>query len=217
MHEVDVEALSPMDTAPLGTLGVLGYATLGQEIDAVARFVRTVIERHGVVGRTAGSEDSAKRSHGPHVAVLFRAKTAMPQFAQGLERAGLTTLTVGYSALLDRPEVRDVLALLHVIVDSTDTAALMRLLATPRFGISAAGLRALASIADDENTAYQFRSLVQAGLVSADTPGPSAAPWSTNIAIRSRTACSWPMYWRDGIWRHCLRPSTPSTATIATR
>lgn len=170
MHEVDVEALSPMDTAPLGTLGVLGYATLGQEIDAVARFVRTVIERHGVVGRTAGSEDSAKRSHGPHVAVLFRAKTAMPQFAQGLERAGLTTLTVGYSALLDRPEVRDVLALLHVIVDSTDTAALMRLLATPRFGIGAAGLRALASIADDENTAYQFRSLVQAGLVSADTP-----------------------------------------------
>ncbi|MEE8667604.1 MAG: UvrD-helicase domain-containing protein [Bifidobacterium mongoliense] len=170
MHEVDVEALSPMDTAPLGTLGVLGYATLGQEIDAVARFVRTVIERHGVVGRTAGSEDSAERSHGPHVAVLFRAKTAMSQFAQGLERAGLTTLTVGYSALLDRPEVRDVLALLHVVVDSTDTAALMRLLATPRFGISAAGLRALASIADDENTAYQFRSLVQAGLVSADTP-----------------------------------------------
>ncbi|MFR6531288.1 MAG: hypothetical protein ACLUPW_10810 [Bifidobacterium pseudocatenulatum] len=37
--------------------------------------------------------------------------------------------------MLERPAVQDVFALLHVVSDHTDSAALMRLLATPRFAI----------------------------------------------------------------------------------
>ena len=124
MREVDVNELEPLDTAPLGTVGVLGYDTLGQEIDGVARFCRETIERN------TREEDGHKGS----VAILFRAKTQMPLFQQALEQYGLSCVTVGYSAMLERPEVRDMFALLRVACDHSDSKSLMRLLATPRFG-----------------------------------------------------------------------------------
>lgn len=161
MREVEVDSLTPMDQAPTGTLGVLGFQTLGQEVDAVVRFAATTVERY---------RSTDQPGHAPHVAVLFRSKKNMPQFAHGLEQAGLTTMMVGYSALLERPEVRDVLALLHAVADHTDTKALMRLLATPRFALSTQALGILSTLANDGNADFQFRSLVQAGLADAQTP-----------------------------------------------
>ncbi|MCI1650433.1 ATP-dependent DNA helicase [Bifidobacterium tibiigranuli] len=174
MHEVDVDRLQAMDNAPTGTLGVLGYETLGQEIDAVARFALASIARHSGHGDgldSAGTDaPSSSAGNGPHVAVLFRTKSLMPQFAQSLEKAGLTVQIVGYSALLERPEVRDLLALLHVVADHTDSASLMRLLATPRYALSTHELQALADAAERRNTEFRFRALVQAGVASADLP-----------------------------------------------
>ncbi len=174
MHEVEAEPLTAMDSAPVGTLGVLGYDTLGQEIDGVARFAKAAIGRHRQSDNKNGDEGS-ERDRTPHVAVLFRSKANMPYFVEGLERAGLSAVTVGYSALLERPEIKDVLALLHVVADHSDTASLMRLLATPRYAISVKSLNALASIAGEENTEFQFRALVQAGLADRQTPRPERA------------------------------------------
>ncbi len=98
------------------------------------------------------------------VAVLFRSKSHMPEYQAALEQAGLTTFVVGYSALLERPEIRDLMALLHVAADHTDTGSLMRLLATPRFTMSAADLTMLARFAEEQNTEQRFQALVQAGL-----------------------------------------------------
>ncbi|WEV67078.1 UvrD-helicase domain-containing protein [Bifidobacterium sp. ESL0769] len=168
MREVPVPALTTIDDAKEGTLGVLGFDTLGQEIDAVARFAKASIARHTPT-------DPDQKDVRPHVAVLFRGKQNMPQFAEGLQKAGLTTLTVGYSALLDRPEIRDVLALLHVVADHADSGALMRLLATPRFGLGSSDLSALAKLASRRNDEYRFRALVEAGLVPADAK-PSEQP-----------------------------------------
>ncbi|KAB7787344.1 ATP-dependent DNA helicase [Bifidobacterium cebidarum] len=164
MREVGVAPLRALDNAPEGTLGVLGYATIGQEIDAVVRFCRHAVEKY-----RKRDSDSA------HVAVLFRGKPRMPLYQEALERAGLTTFVVGYSALLERPEVRDIMALLHVASDRTDTKSLMRLLATPRFNLSSADLTALASIAEELNTQQRFRALAEAGLVPADTPAAQRA------------------------------------------
>ncbi|WEV46397.1 UvrD-helicase domain-containing protein [Bifidobacterium sp. ESL0690] len=168
MREVPVPALTTIEDAKEGTLGVLGFDTLGQEIDAVARFAKTSIARHTPI-------DPSQKDVRPHVAVLFRGKQNMPQFAEGLQKAGLTTLTVGYSALLDRPEIRDVLALLHVVADHADSGALMRLLATPRFGLGSNDLSALAKLASRRNDEYRFRALAEAGLVPADAK-PSEQP-----------------------------------------
>lgn len=161
--EVDVASLHTLPQAPLGTVGVLGFDTLGQEIDAVGRFARHAIRRHSPA---AGSSAKDRR---PHVAVLFRSKASMPLFEMGLRKQGLSTMMVGYSAVLERPEIRDVLALLHAVADHTDSGSLMRLLATPRFNLRAKELAALADMARDLNMRNQFRALVQAGLASPDT------------------------------------------------
>lgn len=162
MREVDVPALVNTDEAPEGTVGVLAFDTFGQEVDAVVRFAKHAIALHTPSSRDL---DNGMKDNRPHVAVLFRSKGVMPQFAEALERAGLTTLVVGRSALLERPAVQDVFALLRVVSDHTDSAALMRLLATPRFSISANDLQALADTAEQVNTMCRYRALVSAGIV----------------------------------------------------
>ena len=164
MREFDVPALSNIEEAPEGTVGVLGFATFGQEVDAVVRFAKHAIALHTPSARDL---DHGAKDNRPHVAVLFRSKGTMPKYAEALEQAGLTTLVVGQAVLLERPEVQDVFALLHVVSDHTDSAALMRLLATPRFAVEADDLQALADTAERVNTVYRYRALVSAGIVPA--------------------------------------------------
>ena len=166
MREVDVTELGCMDTAPQGTLGVLGLTTLGQEIDAVARFAKRAIALHTPAATSVGGVRETDVR--PHVAVLFRAKTAMHEFAQGLEQAGLTTMVVGRSALLERPEIKDLFALLRAVADHTDPAALLRLLATPRYGLGAEELRTLSRLTERVDAQERMRALVEAGIVDPD-------------------------------------------------
>ena len=168
MREVDVANLSAMDNAAEGTIGVLGFATFGQEVDAVARFAKQAIARYRKDDAATAASDT------PHVAVLFRGKTHMAQFAQELERAGLTTLVVGYSALLERPEVQDLIALLHAAADHTDSASLMRLLATPRFGLGSESLTRLAGMAEDLDNQCRYRALVESGIIGSGSDGARA-------------------------------------------
>lgn len=168
MREVGVANLSAMDNAAEGTIGVLGFATFGQEADAVARFAKQAIARYRKDAAATAASDT------PHVAVLFRGKTHMAQFAQELERAGLTTLVVGYSALLERPEVQDLIALLHAAADHTDSASLMRLLATPRFGLGSESLTRLAGMAEDLDSQCRYRALVESGIIGSGSDGARA-------------------------------------------
>ena len=65
MREVDVNELAPLDNAPSGTVGVLGYETLGQEIDGVVRFCHEAIARNthaGQSGEHKGRPRSARYS-----------------------------------------------------------------------------------------------------------------------------------------------------------
>ncbi|MFT8787866.1 MAG: UvrD-helicase domain-containing protein [Bifidobacterium psychraerophilum] len=161
MREVDVLKLRPRDGADEGTLGLLGYRTLAQEIDGVLRFAKHAIARHASSGDGRGGADTSA----PHVAVLFRAKSTMPQYRDALLAAGLSCEVVGYSALLDKPEIMDALAVLHVISDHTDSGSLMRLLASARFNIAPKDLNALARMCERLNTEHQYRALVEAGVV----------------------------------------------------
>ena len=88
---------------------MLAFDTFGQEVDAVVRFAKHAIALHTPSSRDL---DNGMKDNRPHVAVLFRSKGIMSQFAEALERAGLTTLVVGRSALLERPAVQDVWMLL---------------------------------------------------------------------------------------------------------
>lgn len=183
MREVDVPALANTDTAPEGTLGALGYATLGQEIDAIVRFAKHAIALH-----TPSADDTAggRKDNRPHVVILFRSKAQMPAYEDALEQAGLTTLVVGQAALLERPEIKDIIALLHVVCDHTDSGALMRLLATPRFALGADDLQALAGIAERLNTTQRYRALVAAGIVEEKAEPSDADIRATVRAYRDQ-------------------------------
>lgn len=163
LHEVDVPSLANIPEADRGTIGLIGYETLGQQIDGVVRFCREALRRHTRV------KDGTVEHRGT-VAVLFRSKGTMDEYQQALEQAGMTTFVVGYSAVLERPEICDVLALLHVVVQHDDAEHLMRLLATPRFQLSSSDLTRLAALADRENTRVRFRALAEAGVADADCP-----------------------------------------------
>ncbi len=76
-------------------------------------------------------------------AVLFRSKSAMGIFAQELTLAGLEIEVTGLSGLTETPEVIDLISALRVMIDPDAGVHLMRLMAGPRFRISARDLAKL--------------------------------------------------------------------------
>ncbi len=157
-REVQVETLKPKGDAPNGTVCALFMPNQSEEIDAVVRFAKKIVEKYG--------ENPLE----PQLAILFRSKAKMPQYAQKLEDAGIRTSIVGYSSIIEKPAVKDVLSLLRVIQDHSDSNSLMRLLATPRFALSTADLGVLASIANSANTEYLYNVYAAAGLVEEGLP-----------------------------------------------
>ncbi|MGW1446577.1 ATP-dependent DNA helicase [Gardnerella piotii] len=157
-REVQVETLKPKDDASNGTVGALFMPNQGEEIDAVVRFAKKIVEKYG--------ENPLE----PQLAILFRSKAKMPQYAQKLEDAGIRTSIVGYSSIIEKPAVKDVLSLLRVIQDHSDSNSLMRILATPRFALSTADLSTLVSIANSANTEYLYNVYASAGLVEEGLP-----------------------------------------------
>ncbi|RFD76415.1 DNA helicase UvrD [Gardnerella vaginalis] len=157
-REVQVETLKPKEDAPNGMIAALFMPSQAEEIDAVVRFAKKIVEKYG--------ENPLE----PPLAILFRSKANMPKYAEKLESAGIRTSIVGYSSLIEKPAVKDVLSLLKVVQDHSDSNSLMRLLATPRFALSTDDLGALAAIANSANTEYLYNIYSSAGLLEADLP-----------------------------------------------
>ena len=70
-------------------------------------------------------------------AILFRSKAAMGIFSSELAAQGLEFEVTGLSGLTEQPEVIDLISALRVLIDPEAGIHLMRLLAGPRFRISA--------------------------------------------------------------------------------
>lgn len=79
-QEVPVQPLRNVDDGSIevdeGTLAVLGLQTRGQEVDAVARFVKQSVEQYGEACNPGDSP----------VSVLFRSKKAMALYEDQLVR-----------------------------------------------------------------------------------------------------------------------------------
>ena len=157
-REVQVETLKPKEDASNGTIAALFMPSQAEEIDAVVRFAKKIVEKY------------CENPLEPQLAILFRSKANMPKYAEKLESAGIRTSIVGYSSLIEKPAVKDVLSLLKVVQDHSDSNSLMRLLATPRFALSTDDLGALSAIANSANTEYLYNIYSSAGLLEADLP-----------------------------------------------
>lgn len=135
-------------------VAVAGYSCLNLEAEAIKRFVDA--EREALRERLGDPL--------PPIAVLLRTKRRMPVYLAALESLGLTCQAIGASAVMDTPETQDLLDLLTVCCDATNSARAMRLLASPRYHLQAADLDAVARFVGEENEAAQYKLLVAAGL-----------------------------------------------------
>ena len=137
-------------------VAVAGYSCLKLEAEAIKRFVDAE--------RPAREELQRPGDPLPPIAVLLRTKRRMPVYLAALESLGLTCQATGASAVMDTPETQDLLDLLTVCCDATNSARAMRLLASPRYHLQAADLDAVARFVGEENEAAQYKLLVEAGL-----------------------------------------------------
>ena len=168
MREVPVDTLKPAEAASKRgmlppALSVMGFQTREEEADAVACFARDAVSRW----RDSGGQDGAG-SRSP-VAILCRSRAWMDDLAKALRSKDLTYAMVGNNPLMDRPDMSDMLALLRAAADHASSATLLRLLASPRMGMTVDDLKILSSAAGAANTDYQFLALREAGVVDAST------------------------------------------------
>lgn len=172
-REIPVSPLTPKEGAVADAatnssyIATMCYQYESESIAAVVAFAHSAVAKYGTDGRNVP------------VAVLFRSKGTMNGYREALEKSGLTCRVVGLGALLDRPDVSDIMALLSAISDHGDYASVQRLAMTPRIGMGADDARKLAKLADAENSRYQYRALREAGLAE---PGESEEPSDSEIA-----------------------------------
>src|SRR5262249_52647307 len=79
----------------------------------------------------------------PTAAVLVRRNADAAPVADALRARGIPVEVVGLAGLLSMPEVADVVAMLRVVADPTAGAAVMRVLAGPRWRIGGRDIAAL--------------------------------------------------------------------------
>lgn len=161
--EIPVQPLNTPEHAALGTIAVLKTPTQYQQIEAVVRFAKRVVEK-------PLAEHDTLDGASARLAVLFRSSTAMADYEEALRKAGLKVQVVGHATLFEHPAFQDVMALMKVANDHSDTSSLMRLLATPRFAMSTHDLRKLAHLATEENKQYVYQVCASAGLLPDDLP-----------------------------------------------
>lgn len=153
VHGEDLEEKNP------ATVTAVGFTLPDQEQQAIAGWAKAEVRKLAPL-RKQGEERQ------PLVAVLLRSKTHMDDYVSALEDEGLDVQVVGLDRVLDQPEVRDLMAVLTCVSDHTAVPSLMRLLATPRYGLTSTDLQALAGAARTLNEQKQYASLVAAGLAT---------------------------------------------------
>ena len=102
-------------------MSVLSAASVTDEADAVAAYVKSAIE----IGRFRPNA----------IAILLRANAHLHNFARALQRIGVAYQVSGGRGFYQQPEVKDCLAYLRAIDSPDDTVCLMRLLSLPRYTV----------------------------------------------------------------------------------
>jgi DNA helicase-2/ATP-dependent DNA helicase PcrA len=132
-----VEPLEPSPAAGRGAVSVALLPDVAAEVELVAD---RVLDARAEAGALAPHRPPARWSD---IAVLVRTGAEVAALAAALRRRGVPVEVIGLSGLLSQPEVADVVATLEVVHSLTANAALLRLLAGPRWRIGARDLALL--------------------------------------------------------------------------
>jgi DNA helicase-2/ATP-dependent DNA helicase PcrA len=170
-YEVQVKELTSRGNLQ-GTVGVLEAQSVRMEAKAVAVFAQEAVRKYSSADSQNGAEKTAGKK--THVAVLVRRKKLMDCYRAALEERGLSVEVVGISSLLSQPEVADVMSLLRSVTDRSDSSSVMRLLASPRFGLGAVELEALAKVVSDLNEHAKMNALAATGVEASPKKLPNS-------------------------------------------
>lgn len=207
-EEVPVSELSALDGAQTGSIAAVAYRTRKQEIDGVVRYAQAAIAKSKKT-----NDELIKRGEpakpGPFVAVLLRSKTHMNEFADALTQAGLTVQVDGVHSVMDRPDAHDLVNLLHMVADHSNTAAVMNLFAGSRFDMSAHDLQCFADAVSRYNAHVQRTLLDHAGLER-----PRRGEWIMPAVVSLTDVLSSGDKERAGILDHYYQGSKQGRACI---
>ena len=138
------------------------------------------------------------------VTLLFRASTSFQVYEDAFEAYGIPYVTVAGQGFYGRPEIRDVLNLLHVLADPWDDLALAGLLCSPAFGMRQVGLAQLRWQGEQKAALYQVLQGDLSGLDDADRAVAERAkaflaellPWVDRIPVAEllQRVVSWTDY-----------------------
>jgi DNA helicase-2/ATP-dependent DNA helicase PcrA len=126
LKTTDVSPLEPMPNAQDGHIDILWLEHIADEAKQVAAWMAQ---------RMATPFNPDEGEEAPTGAILMRKKAAMELFVSELEAAGLDVEVVGLGGLLEMPEILDLVSALKVVHSPNSGAALVRLLAGPRWRI----------------------------------------------------------------------------------
>ncbi|MDQ6658727.1 MAG: ATP-dependent helicase, partial [Actinomycetota bacterium] len=129
----DVDGLRARPAAAAGSVRYALLPTIGQE----NRWLAGHLAEHWFAAVDAGRPP-------PTMAVLMRRRREMADLAEVLRDKGLPVEVVGLGGLLDEPEVADLVAMLHLLVNPNSGAAALRILTGARWQLGGADLAALA-------------------------------------------------------------------------
>ncbi|MGI8417326.1 MAG: UvrD-helicase domain-containing protein, partial [Nakamurella sp.] len=129
----DVDGLRARPGAIAGSVRYALLPTIGQE----NRWLAEQLAQHWQAAVDAGRPP-------PPIAVLMRRRREMADLAEVLRDKGLPVEVVGLGGLLDEPEVADLVAMLHLLVDPNSGASALRILTGARWQLGGADLAALA-------------------------------------------------------------------------
>ena len=126
--------------------GVQVHPILGRDPDREAATVVDVIERSlGDIESLEREQPAVAAPEPRRVAVLVRARTALPPLLAELRQRGIAYRGVDLESLGERAAVRDILALARALLHAGDRTAWLAILRAPWCGLTLSDLHALAS------------------------------------------------------------------------
>jgi len=133
----------------------------GEPGDGVTVHALIDADEHVMAGEVAGIASAALRDEAaPSIAILVRARPSLPPILAALREAGVEYRGVELESLLDRPAIRDLVALLRAMLYECDRTAWLSVLRAPWCGLPLAELFVLAN----DGHASTIRARLQADL-----------------------------------------------------
>ncbi|MEA2646642.1 MAG: ATP-dependent helicase UvrD/PcrA [Chloroflexota bacterium] len=117
------------------------------------------------------------------IAVLVRTNAQLRPFARALQRAGIPYQLLGGRGFLDQLEIKDLRALLQLVVDPSDTNAGARVLAMPGCGLSGSQILRLTAAARREEVTLEQAFAAARAAETADAAEAGAEETNPLVGI----------------------------------